>query len=62
MDRATATFATVIVTGPDGIVSQGTFEPAWGEYIYPNGPECAPSCRNAPPQALAVQFPEAAAE
>lgn len=44
VDSPTALVATVIVTGPDGIVSQGTFEPAWGEYNYPNGQEGASYC------------------
>ncbi|MEY4548262.1 MAG: hypothetical protein RL685_4457 [Pseudomonadota bacterium] len=62
VDRATATLATVVVIGPNGLVSQGSFEPAWGEYFYPNGPECTPSCRTAPPQTLAVRLPEAVGE
>jgi hypothetical protein len=62
VDQGTSLLATASVVGPDGLVSQGTFEPAWGEYFYPNGPECSPSCRNAPPQALAVELPEAVSD
>jgi hypothetical protein len=31
--------------------------PAWGDYVYPNGPECAPSCRTAPAQTVVAELP-----
>lgn len=49
----------LVVTGPGGIVSQGSFAPAWGEYFSPNGFECGPNCRNAAPQTAAVELPAA---
>lgn len=49
----------IMLTGPDGYFQQGLFAPAWGDYFYPNGPECGPSCRSAPPQTLTVQGPAA---
>jgi hypothetical protein len=49
----------LVVTGPGGILSQGSFAPAWGEYFSPNGFECGPNCRNAAPQTAAVELPAA---
>lgn len=46
----------LVVTGPDGIVSQGSFAPAWGDYFSPNGLECGPNCRNAPSQTAIVEL------
>ena len=46
----------LVVTGPGGIVSQGSFAPAWGEYFSPNGFGCGPSCRNAPSQTASVEL------
>lgn len=52
----------VVITGPSGIVSQGNIVPGWGEYFSPNGPECGPQCRTAPPQTLLVELPAVANE